>query len=1304
MIKRNKFFGLLLLIFVASVFYYTETKKNITPVISLPQAKTAIGTKENPYDRMDYERRMLVDPATGKIPENIRSRELRFARTLPRADGINLKKGATGTVWSNQGPINRGGRTRALAVDVRTQTPGSVTLIAAGVSGGIYKSTDDGQSWTNKLAPELIHSATCIIQDTRPGHEDTWYVGTGETIGNSAAAVRAPFYGNGIFKSDDNGETWAQIPSTVTPAYTFGGNKFQKIHKLAINVKNGDLYGAMDGVIYKSTDGWATYTKVYGSTLSLFSDVSITSTGTIYAASESGYTESGIGKSTDGGNTWTDITPADFATHYERIVSACAPSDTGIVYFFVFTPDLPPNLSQIWKYNATDNSWANYTENMPRGKQLGNLNTQNGYDMILQVKPDDPNFVVVGGINLYRTTNGFSSKMDSTDWLGGTFVSGKAQAAAAYHPDQHSLVFLNAPNSAVLYSGSDGGIIRNNDITRMPPEWDNLNNGYITSQFYSLAIDPTTPNNPIIIGGLQDNSNYFTNSTDGSVPWKKLLFGGDGGITAIASGRTDYYYETQHGNIFRTQMDEAGNTINWTKIRPAIDSTKYILFVNPFVLDPNDNKMMYYAGSDSLWINRDVTAIPWGNRTPTLTNWSPITDADFGQLVSAIGVSKTPANRVYAGAEYGKILRIDDANSAAPTVTNVSTGSGMPAGYVICLYVNPEDADEVTAVFSNYSIKSLYHTTDGGFSWQSISGNLEDDWGGVNNGPSCRWFTALTVNGVTTYYTATSVGLFSATNLNGDSTVWQQESADNIGNVVCTMVRARQADGLVLVATHGAGIFSNLSSLSDIPVVYFPGRTDFTVANEPTAIASGDLNADNREDLAVVTEAYPYGLYILLNNRTDADIAPSFIRKHLLDFPYGPPTSVAIGDLNGDSRLDMAVVFSGWTHVLVYLNTTTPGDTALTFQQTEIPEDDIHSQIIIGDLNKDGKPDLAMTSGGTSDSLVTVFINNTPAGNPAPVFAEAAHFASGLRPSSLVMADMNIDGMPDLVCSNYDGRTLSVLFNTADSAANSVSFTSHSDVFLGTYNYPTSIGSSDFNNDDVPDVVISSDAVDSVFVFLNATPYGSFTPVFSRKFSYTTGLQFAGSRSVTAKDLNGDGRAEFVTANLSNNSISIFENHTIDGAFSPNIYRHNPLAAGHGPQSITTGDFNGDKRSDLATANWGEQTVSIFLNSTEYTVSGVVEPTPAAPRAFTLKQNYPNPFNPTTHISFYVPRASSVSLKIYDLLGRQLREINQGNLQKGNHSFTFNARGLASGVYIYRISATNGANSVSAVKKMIVLK
>ena len=139
------------------------------------------GDEENPQARADYEFMMLRSPVSNRIPDNITRREQHFAKSLPSRESKGLAKGNSiqSLTWTERGPSNVGGRTRVLAADVAT--PG--VLIAGSVAGGIWKSTNDGATWQIKITPDQIHTTSCISQDLRVGHLDTWYVGTGEFRG-----------------------------------------------------------------------------------------------------------------------------------------------------------------------------------------------------------------------------------------------------------------------------------------------------------------------------------------------------------------------------------------------------------------------------------------------------------------------------------------------------------------------------------------------------------------------------------------------------------------------------------------------------------------------------------------------------------------------------------------------------------------------------------------------------------------------------------------------------------------------------------------------------------------------------------------------------------------------------------------------------------------------------------------------------------------------------------------------------------------------------------------------------------------
>ncbi len=134
---------------------------------------------------------------------------------------------------------------------------------------------------------------------------------------------------------------------------------------------------------------------------------------------------------------------------------------------------------------------------------------------------------------------------------------------------------------------------------------------------------------------------------------------------------------------------------------------------------------------------------------------------------------------------------------------------------LICIAVDPRDAEKVMVVFPNYGVISIFASDDGGATWTPVSGNLEENSDGSGSGPSVRWISILYVNDQPVYLAGTSVGLFSATKLNGMNTVWAPEALTKIGNIVVDMIDVRQSDGYVAVATHGNGIYSTY--INEIP-------------------------------------------------------------------------------------------------------------------------------------------------------------------------------------------------------------------------------------------------------------------------------------------------------------------------------------------------------------------------------------------------------------------------------------------------------------------------------------------------------
>jgi len=815
------------------------TKTSSIPTLDPDKFASTQGDREDPQARVRFEYLRTRNPVTGKVPVNIRAKELAFCRTLP-AFGENpasrgaMKIGASFS-WSPAGPYNVGGRTRALGIDINNNY-----LLAGGVSGAMYRSTDNGQHWTNTTSPSSLHSISCLTQDSRSGKTSTWYYGTGEYMGNSASGKGAPFNGDGIFKSTDNGQSWQQLASTVSNTPNAFDSFFDYVWRIVCdpsNSINDVIYVATYGVILKSQDGGTHWHSILGgSPYSNFTDIAITSDGVLYATMNSSGVMAGIWRSTDG-ESWTNITPTGWPANYRRTVLAVAPSNENIVYFLSCTPNYGTVDHNLWKYtyvsgngSGSTGTWVNLSSNLPaEGGKTGNFNSQKGYDLVIKVKPDDANTVFIGGTNLYRSTNGFSSTANTVR-IGG-YANNNYAKFANHYCDQHSLCFFPGLPGHML-SGHDGGISKTTNNTAPSVMWTNLNKGYYTSQFYTVALDPSGTYPHDILGGMQDNGSFFTRSASPTASWNPMLTG-DGAYCAITNSGQYIYASSQKGVVYRLRLNSSGISTTWSRIDPI--NAQYNLFINPFIVDPNNGNRIYMIGRDRIWRNSDASGIPLHSNDKTSVNWTALTQvaARGDTMLTALAVSKTnPANRLYYGTHQGQIYTIDNADIGNPAPTLVYTHN--LGGWVSCIAVDPENGNRAIAVYSNYNIPSLFLTTNGGASWSDISGNLEENMDGTGNGPSCRWATIAKDNTGLIYFVATSTGVYSTHILNGTSTQWTAEGLSNMGNVVVDMIVSRNSDGRVIAATHGKGIYQTYmkNNAVDNPAAIRP--SDITLyANYP---------------------------------------------------------------------------------------------------------------------------------------------------------------------------------------------------------------------------------------------------------------------------------------------------------------------------------------------------------------------------------------------------------------------------------------------------------------------------------------
>ena len=816
--------------------------------------------------RLKYEFDMLKDPITGKIPDNIFQQEMEQAQKLPVSgansrfalNGINTP---TSNPYTPAGPLNVGGRTRAIAFDKRFDGVNNKVILAGCVSGGIMRSTDGGNSWTLVTPDQQIHNISCIAQDPRVGFQDTWYLGTGESLGNSASASGAIFLGNGIYKSTNNGLTWSALSSTQTGTLVGFDNAFDYVNRIVVNPANGDVFAATLSSIQRSQDGGTTWSVVKGTvggTASLGNtDVAINSTGSkIYCAFHlRNTTDRGVWQSTTGATgSWTLLggnvanTPTGWKVNttttenWGRILLSIAPSNENLIYVLYengqsqASPSFLPEVD-LFKLDVTGGgtTWTNLSANMPDmpGKNVEGIDpiaVQGGYDMVLAVKPDDANTVFVGGTCLYRSTTGFTNTA-GTKWIGGYDTLFTTNYYTNSHPDMHFLAF-DPSNPKHAICSNDGGLQTTSDITTSPAvSWSYLPN-YQTLQTYKVSISPEVGQMSFLTGN-QDNGTYFRDAVpyfSGSTGINNYLqFGGGDGVSVdiskVSAGKQYFYIGSYLGSIYRGNLT-IGTSYNYSPpirpkasdltVNPDYGGTNFGDFVTNFKLSNANSEILFYTNYNKLFKTNSASTVD-------STTWLRLTGVEntvnpTGGITISIRAMNfswgtyTNTHTMYFGTNASKVYRIDDyMNASAATIPKDITPPGL-SGNVIDIAVNPNDDNEIMAVVSNYNTVSIWWTYNAKSttpSWSNAEGNLTT--------PSIRSCVIAvrkdaTGTPITEYYVGTSVGLYETQNIGkvlgaGGTIVWSREGASLLNYAIVQAMDYRPEDNTLLLGTHGNGIY-----------------------------------------------------------------------------------------------------------------------------------------------------------------------------------------------------------------------------------------------------------------------------------------------------------------------------------------------------------------------------------------------------------------------------------------------------------------------------------------------------------------
>lgn len=873
------------------------------PVMNLEKEEDA---NENPEERLEYELYQLVDPATGQLPSGIREKELTFAQQTLKPDinaqpstapGFDFASAAAGTTeaspFRSVGPFNVGGRTRAVAIDVSNEN----TLLAGGVAGGVWKTTDQGATWTRTTALQQHPAITDIVQDKRSGKNSEWYYSTGEFRGNSASATGAFYQGNGLYKSTDNGDSWSLLGATAVPGTSgtdviTSSDDFTLIDDLAIDLSESsgtEIYAAGKSQIIRSTDGFATFDIVLGdaNTGNNQCAVAINSAGKVFATiANSNFngsnSEEGVFMSDDG-QTWTNIDPPGLDNTFPRMTIGIDPSDENMIYFV--------SDDQLFLFNDLTDSWTDLSNNLGFSSDVGEgFNSQGGYDLLVSVHPDNGSIVYVGGTNLLRSTTGFGTGA-ATRQIGGYREDGNANSFPTYnnhHPDQHVTVFFDS-DADLMLTGTDGGVHltrdnrANSTTTTTPVVWESLNNGYLTSQFYHGDIHNYDFGDDQVIGGLQDNGTWASFDGNDQGAWASV-FGGDGAFSGI--NYNSLFVSSQNGNLFRYELvgstyQQAGN------ISPTNNDADF-LFINPFIYNPVHQDQLIVGARGRIFITNDIRENPGNGQWLALSGPGGLVN----QFVSALAMSTQPEGVLYFGTRTGGLFKIQNTQAADEDTQIIELERGnMPNGNVSGIAVDPLNADRVFVTFSNYNIVSIWMSEDGGSTWSSVSGNLEENPDGGGAGPSIRAVEVMPDgNGGHFYFVGTSVGLYMTQQLNGDQTVWTQQGASTIGNIVVGNVKVRAIDGVVMVSTHANGVFKGGYDVGVTPNINYSFQSNDTEvlirgnvsldSNNPLGyrwFKDGEVFAENTDEITV-TDGGDYQLQLFTS---DADAMSNIIKVGL---------------------------------------------------------------------------------------------------------------------------------------------------------------------------------------------------------------------------------------------------------------------------------------------------------------------------------------------------------------------------------------------------------------------------------------
>ena len=898
-------------------------------------------------------------------------------------------------------------------------------------------------------------------------------------------------------------------------------------------------------------------------------------------------------------------------------------------------------------------------------------------------------------------------------------------------PTQYSVNLSSNPSNGGTTSG--GGTHNSGSsvtITATPnsgytfTNWTENGSAVSTSSSYTFTINGnrTLVANFAVIPPTQYSVNLSSNPSNGGTTSGGGTYNSGSSATVTATPNSGYTFTnwTVNGSAVSTSSSYTF-TINGNRTLVAnfavIPPTQYSVNLSS---NPSNGGTTSGGGTYNSGSSATVTATP--NSGYTFTNWT--------ENGSAVSTSSSYTFTISGNRTLVANFAVTAPVSTPPTITSFSPTSG-PIGTSVTITgtsFNTTPANNIVyfgavqTQVSSATQTQLVVTVPKGATYQPIS---------------------ITVNGLTAYSNAPFIVTFPSSQII-DTTSFASKLDFTTGTTPY-WVAIGDVDGdgkpdIVVVNSNDntISVFRNTSISGSITASSFASKVDFTTGSNPKCVVIGDVDGDGKPDL-VVTNWISQTVSVFRNTSTPGSItASSFAPK--VDFTSGGSAQcVAIGDVDGDGKPDLVVTNWGSNTVSVFRNTSVPGSiTTNSFApKVDFPTGSYSGGVAIGDLDGDGKLDFVVTNWG--DNSVSVFRNTSTSGSiTASSFASKVDFTTGTNPRSVAIGDVDADGKPDLVATNYTSNTISVFKNTNTSGSiTASSFASKVDITTGLG--PEDVAISDVDGDGKPDLVVANWNGGNVSIFRNTSTSGSITASsFASKVDFRVGES---PYNIAIGDVDGDVKPDIVTANMNSSSVSVLRNTVTTNLCDSAIITTQPTnqkatvggtatfsvsVSGTSPfsyfwyknglfQANTTNSSsstNAYTTPALTASDDGNYYYCLITNcSSTYEchsdnayltiiTTDVTDYNNRIPKFYSISQNYPNPFNPSTIIRYDLPKEGMVSIKIYDMLGREVKTLVNEYKRAGSYNIEFNASKLTSGIYFYRLIS----GKFTQTNKLVLLK